>query len=272
MLVKISSYLFCVVICLSSCNPSNKEHNTIENKSANLVVHHLKNEETFDAQLIEIDSFILAYGKVASSLDYSKEDGTFEHADAHLNEEGDFLRVDEQFRESNDGIAGLRSFYVLDKKVFASRELVSANGSSASGELIERISYYAPNGTCLKTKERKGSSEDVMKRIPFNAVPKLVCNFDRVLDMLNQKNEFRLTFQGFINAKDGKYLVVGEPGENTFTSALKIEKPDAFIREVEKDQLKFINGTIFVNFDKVREMNGYTFQRYLSASWSKPNV
>ena len=79
MLVKICSYLFCVVICLSSCNPSNKEHNTIENKNANLVVHHLKNEETFDAQMIEIDSFILTYGKVASSLDYSKTRYLIDH-------------------------------------------------------------------------------------------------------------------------------------------------------------------------------------------------
>lgn len=253
--------------CIMSCSPSNKEHNSPEAKSVNVVVHHLKNEESFDAQMKEIDSFVVAHGKVASSLDYSKEDGTFEHADAHLNEEGDFLRVDEQFKEANGGATGLRSFYVLDKKVFASKELLSV---STSGELIERISYYAPNGSCLKTKERKGSSEDVMKRIPFNAVPKVVCNFDRVLDMLNQKNEFRLTFQGFINAKDGKYLVVGEPGENTYTSALKIDKSDAFIQQVEKDQIRFINGTIYVNFDKVREPNGFTYQRYLGASWSKP--
>ena len=65
--------------------------------------------------------------------------------------------------------------------------------------------------------------------------------------------------------------MVGEPGENTYTSSLKIDKPDAFIQEVEKDQIRFINGTIYVNFDKVREPNGFTYQRYLGASWSKPN-
>ena len=56
-------YFFCFIslffILVTSCNPSGKKGSVIKRNKA-LIVHHLKDESSFDKQVIEIDSFILA--------------------------------------------------------------------------------------------------------------------------------------------------------------------------------------------------------------------
>ena len=121
----IYSYLFLTVSILFfvACKPSKPSDKLSAKSEKDLVVHELKNESTFDQQMAEIDTFILAFGSVASSLDYSKEDGTFEHVDAHMNKENEFIRLDETFKEKNNGPSGINYFYVLDGKTFCSRQI-----------------------------------------------------------------------------------------------------------------------------------------------------
>lgn len=258
------SVLFLTIV--SACKPNQDDKSVSKRKKA-LIVHHLKDEESFDKQASEIDSFVLAYGKVASSLDYTKENDAFIHVDAHLDDNDKILLIEEQFQEPFDGEIGVRKYYLQKGKIFKTREVF--HNSKNAQTFIERISYYAPNGECLKTKERTGSSEIILEKIPFNAVPKFVCNVDRAMRALNQEKEFRITFQGFVKSKDGEFIVVGEPGEDTYTSALKIDPKDSFIQEIQKDQLKYLNGTIYLQYEKIRETSGLTYQRLLKASWEK---
>ncbi len=258
------SVLFLTIV--SACKPNQDDKSVSKRKKA-LIVHHLKDEESFDKQASEIDSFVLAYGKVASSLDYTKENDAFIHVDAHLDDNDKILLIEEQFQEPFDGEIGVRKYYLQKGKIFKTREVF--HNSKNAQTFIERISYYAPNGECLKTKERTGSSEIILEKIPFNAVPKFVCNVDRAMRALNQEKEFRITFQGFVKSKDGEFIVVGEPGEDTYTSALKIDPKDSFIQEIQKDQLKYLNGTIYLQYEKIREASGLTYQRLLKASWEK---
>ncbi len=258
-------------LTITSCNPSERT-NTPEKRRKSLIVHHLKDEASFDKQVQEIDSFVLAYGKAASSLDYSKNDGTSIHVDAHMDEDNHFVLIQEFFQEANEGENGTKSYYFQKNKVFVTKEIFQNAAEIANPTFTERISYYAPNGICVKTKERKGSSIAILDKIPFNAVPKYVCNIDRAMRALNHEDEFRLTFQGIINSQQGKYMVVGEPGENGYTSALKIDREDDFIKPILKDELRFINGTIYVQFDRIRETNGFTYQRLLKGSWTEEGL
>jgi hypothetical protein len=255
-----------ILSIISACKPNNDDKSVNKRKKA-LIVHHLKDEETFDKQAIEIDSFVLAYGKVATSLDYGKENGAFIHVDAHLDDNENILLIEEQFKEPFDGEIGLRKYYLQKGKIFKTREVF--HNSKNAQTFIERVSYYAPNGECLKTKERTGSNEVILDKIPFNAVPKFVCNVDRAMRALNQEKEFRLTFQGFTSSSNGEYIIVGEPGKDTYSSALKVDPKDAFIQEVKKDEFKYVNGTIYLQFEKIRETTGLTYQRLIKASWEK---
>ena len=259
-----------VCLIITSCNPSEKKSSIIKRKKA-LIVHHLKDEASFDLQVQEIDSFILANGKVATSLDYSKENGESIQVDAHLDDSEKFLLAQENFTSAQEGESGIRFYYFNKNKVFVTKEIFQNAINISNPTFTERVSYYAPNGICVKTKERKGSSTDILTKIPFAAIPKYVCNIDKAMRAINREGEFRLTFQGFINAPQGKYMVVGEPGKEGFTSALKIDKPDDFIKEIEKDEMRYVNATIYLQFERILETNGYKFQRYLKGSWSKLN-
>ena len=255
-----------ILTIISACKP-NQDDKSINKRKQALIVHHLKDEASFDKQSIEIDSFVLALGKVTSSLDYSKENGAFIHVDAHMDDNENILLIEEEFQEPFDGEIGLRKYYLQKGKIFKTREVL--HNSKNAQTFIERISYYAPNGQCLKTKERTGSSELILDKIPFNAIPKFVCNVDRAMRALNKEKEFRITFQGFVTGKDGEYMVVGEPGKDTYTSALKVDPNDKFIKELKEDEYRFVNGTIYLHHEKIRETNGLTYQRLLKASWEK---
>jgi len=249
---------------LTSCKPSNETTLRKSKTNKNLIVKELKDEKSFDDQAIKIDSFVLAYGKVASSLDYSKSDGTFIHVDAHLDEKDHFLLVEEEFENPVSNEKGTKKYYFQKDKIFKTVE------EFLEKEIYKiRVSYYAPNGTCLKTKENTATDAFTINKKNYVAVPKYVCNFDKALRVLNQQKEFRITFQGFVKAKEGEYMIVGAPGKDAFTSALRVSLQDPFIQEIKKDEVSFLNGTIYLSFEKIRETNGFTYQRLIKGSWEK---
>ena len=65
---KISFFIFSVLLVLVACksNSSKKSVNTSNQSQKDLIVYKLKDEKSFDKQMLEIDSFVLAYGKFAS--------------------------------------------------------------------------------------------------------------------------------------------------------------------------------------------------------------
>jgi hypothetical protein len=212
---KLSFYFLSMVLLLVGCksNNSKKSIDQTEKPQKDLIVYTLKDEKSFDKQMMEIDSFVLAYGKFASSLDYGKEDKTTIHVDAHLDNEENIVKLVENFTDKDATSMGTNSFYLHDGKVFMSKEIFVTNTST---DFIERISYYAPNGICLKSKERKAVSEVSLQKAKFEAVPKTVCSIDRAMRALNQEKEFATTFQGFIASGKDSYMLVGTPGTGGF--------------------------------------------------------
>jgi hypothetical protein len=256
------------MLSLAACK-SNKSKLKTDNPQKELIVYTLKDEKSFDKQMMEIDSFVLAYGKFASSLDYSKEDKTSIHVDAHLDNDENIVKLVENFTDKDATRMGTNSFYLHNGKVFMSKEIYFTNESA---DFIERISYYAPNGICLKSKERKAISEVALQKAKFDAVPKTVCSIDRAMRALNQEKEFATTFQGFIQSGKDLYMLVGTPGEGGYTSALKVRPTDTFIAEIRKDELRYLNGTIYLQFEKIQEVGGFTYQSFIKGSWSKDGI
>ena len=259
------------LLILAACKSNNSKKSSEEQETPqkDLIVYKLKDEKSFDKQMMEIDSFVLAYGKFASSLDYSTEDKTTIHVDAHLDNDENIVKLVENFTNKDATRMGTNSFYLHHGKVFMTKEIFVNNGST---DFIERISYYAPNGICLKSKERKAVSEANLNKAKFDAVPKTVCSIDRAMRALNQEKEFATTFQGFIQSGKDLYIVVGTPGVGGYTSALKVKQTDPFIAEIRKDELRYLNGTIYLQFEKIQEVGGFTYQSFIKGSWSKEGL
>lgn len=264
-------YFLSMMLLVAACksNNSKKAKDQTEKPQKDLIVYTLKDEKSFDKQMMEIDSFVLAYGKFASSLDYGKEDKTTIHVDAHLDNEENIVKLVENFTDKDATSMGTNSFYLHEGKVFMSKEVFV---TTKSNDFTERISYYAPNGICLKSKERKAVSEALLSKAKFEAVAKTVCSIDRAMRALNQEKEFATTFQGFIASGKDSYMIVGTPGTGGFTSALKVKKGDKFIEEIRKDELRYLNGTIYLQFEKIEEVGGFTYQSLIKASWTKDGL
>ena len=268
---KFSLLFLTLLLVFAACKSNNSKKSTDENSPTekNLIVYKLKDEKSFDKQMMEIDSFVLAYGKFASSLDYGKEDKTTIHVDAHLDNEENIVKLVENFTEKDAARMGTNSFYLHKGKVFMTKEIYVTNSST---DFIERISYYAPNGVCLKSKERKAVSETALQKATFSAIPKTVCSIDQAMRALNQEKEFATTFQGFIQSGKDLYMIVGTPGTGGYTSALKVRSSDPFIAEIRKDELRYLNGTIYLQFEKIQEVGGFTYQSFIKGSWSKEGL
>ncbi len=262
-----SLFILSALLFLAACksNNSKKSSDTNQTSQKDLIVYKLKDEKSFDKQMMEIDSFVLASGKFASSLDYGKEDKTTIHVDAHLDNDENIIKLVENFTEKDAIRMGSNSFYLHHGKVFMTKEIFVTNESA---DFTERISYYAPNGICLKSKERKAVSEANLQKAKYEAVPKTVCSIDRPMRALNQEKEFATTFQGFIQSGKDTYMLVGTPGAGGYTSALKVRQNDPFIAEIRKDELRYLNGTIYLQFDKIQEVGGFTYQSFIKGSWS----
>ncbi len=266
---KLNLFILAILLILTACKSSNSKKLHRETPQKGLIVYKLKDEKSFDKQMMEIDSFVLAYGQFASSLDYSKEDKTTIHVDAHLDNDDNIVKLVENFTDKDATRMGTNSFYLHNGKVFITKEIFTSTSSSF---ISERISYYAPNGICLKSKERKAVSEAALQKATFDAVPKNVCTIDRAMRALNQEKEFATTFQGFIQSGKDSYMLVGTPGTGGYTSALKVRQNDPFIAEIRKDELRYLNGTIYLQFDKIQEVGGFTYQSFIKGSWNKEGV
>ena len=266
---KLNLFILAILLILTACKSSNSKKLHRETPQKGLIVYKLKDEKSFDKQMMEIDSFVLASGQFASSLDYSKEDKTTIHVDAHLDNDDNIVKLVENFTDKDATRMGTNSFYLHNGKVFITKEIFT---STTSSFISERISYYAPNGICLKSKERKAVSEAALQKATFDAVPKNVCTIDRAMRALNQEKEFATTFQGFIQSGKDSYMLVGTPGTGGYTSALKVRQNDPFIAEIRKDELRYLNGTIYLQFDKIQEVGGFTYQSFIKGSWNKEGV
>jgi hypothetical protein len=265
----LSLFILAMLLTLAACKSNNSKKSIQETPQKGLIVYKLKDEKSFDKQRMEIDSFVLAYGQFASSLDYSKEDKTTIQVDAHLDNDDNIVKLVENFTDKDAARMGTNTFYLHNGKVFITKEIFTSTSSSS---IAERISYYAPNGICLKSKERKAVSEAALPKAKFDAVPKTVCNIDRAMRALNQEKEFATTFQGFIQSGKDTYMLVGTPGAGGYTSALKVRQNDPFIAEIRKDELRYLNGTIYLQFDKIQEVGGFTYQSFIKGSWTQEGL
>lgn len=225
-------------------------------------------EDAILAEMDAIEKLLSEKGQIASSLRYSKEDGTSIQVAAHLSDESELLKIEENFTEKNGGNFGTTTFYMKGKHPFVCKERFQ-DYSVNPAKFVERLTFYTEKGEVEKTIEKRVDHEDDLANVPYAAVEKANPNLKRAKEVLDQKGSYELTFQGFVDADDVGYLVVGEPAADGFSSALRISQIDPFITELRRDPKKHLNRKVQVVFDVVSDVTGFEFQMYESGSFVK---
>lgn len=228
----------------------------------------LSNEESIEAEILAIEETIAKSELVASSLNYAKESGEAVQVLAYLSEDHKMLKLEEKFSDGQGKNNGKIAFYMKDKLPFATKEHFEDNTTDPQApKFVERVSYYDAKGKVLATKEKRVNYEEELVNASFVSVPLHACSIDRAMRVLDQKDEFETTFQGFAVTEVLNYLIVGQPGDDGYSSTMRIEFEDDFIKDALKNQVKYLNRKCRVTFQTMQASSGFEYQVYTGGAW-----
>lgn len=249
--------LFLSLIVLASC--SGKSNEAILEKS------NKSNNGALEAEMKAIDSDIEQNGQLATSMRYTKNEDIYIVVNAHVNSAGKIVKIEEDFNDGAKGNNGKNSFYLKDDKVFASRAYYS-DMQSAKPAFVDRITYYDKNEKALNSIEKRVDYEEDLDRVEYSEVKTVALSIDRARRVLDQKGEFETTFQGFIDVNPLRYIIIGAKNSNGYVSSIRVDYDDDFIKMLLKDQNKYLNRKIFIQFENIIDPSGMQYQSYLSGN------
>jgi hypothetical protein len=241
---------------LFSCNNSEK-------KDKKVVKTILKEEDSFNAEMAAINAETAISGKTITSLRYAKEDGSSIVAQAHLSEKDVVMRIDEEYNNGNGKDFGKISYYMKDGKIFLTKEYFEDHSVKDIPKFVDRISYYSKDEKVEKTVEKRAELEEQLILYDYEPCALKQLSIKRARKILNQEGEYAITFQGFVNANAIYYLIVGENKTDGFTSALRVDYDDQFIKMLLKNEKQLIGKKIKVGFENITDNSGFQFQAYL---------
>ena len=260
---KFSIYAFAIVLSISfsACKNEVKENKNSETTETGF------NEETWLKAMKKIDEQIAVSDAIANSLYYSKETGESEKLVAFLSQENKILKVEESFSGTPSEDAGRIIYYLNQTKPLVTIELFEDKSGKDGVKFVERISYYDDNGQATYTKEKRVNYEEELENVSYQSVDLVTIKTDRIFRILNQEGEFQTTFQGLVETESLNYLIVGEPKVDGYTSAMRIEFEDHFVKEIYKNPKKYMNKKLRVTFQLSRLQDNFEYQIYTGRSW-----
>lgn len=244
-----------------SCSGTDKK------KDSEIVNTTLDSEASMEAEIKSIDEEITTSGQLLSSMRFTKGDGSLMWAHAHLSAAGKILKIDEEFNLGNDGDYGMNSYYLKDDVVFASREYYEDRIIKDKPMYIERLSYYDKKGKVLKTLEKKVDFEENIDTAPFKPGPLKGIKVNRAKQALNQEGEFVTLFQGFFEANAIQYIIVGGNEEDAFTSTVRVDQEDEFVRFLLMNEKECIGKKLKISFTNVTDDTGFEYQAYVQGGF-----
>jgi hypothetical protein len=249
------------ITLLSACGNDNSE-----GKEKEKVSQKLSNEDAIEAEIAAIEEEIVKADLVAHSLYYTKENGESIEVLAHLSNNNVILKLEENFSDGKNKNSGTITYYLKDKFPFVTKELFEDNTNTSAVKFVERVSYYDKKGKAISTKEKRVNFQEELANVAFVSVPLKSCSIEKAMRVLEQKGEFETTFQGFSLSEVLNYLIVGQPGEDGFSSTLRVEVEDKFINDALRNINSNMNRKCRVSF-QVTSSSGFEYQVYTGGEW-----
>lgn len=260
-----TTFFLLSIILLTGIFSACKEEKTGENQP--VVSKKLSQEDAMFAEMKAIDDLSEQLGQVATSLKYTNEKGESIVVHAFFGEDNTILKMDQEFSKGNNADYGKITYYLKEGLLFLSREYFQDN-SGSTPKFVDRISLYE-KGKVKKTIEKRVDYEDQLENTTYQPVSLVACNLSDAMDVLDQKGAYETTFQGFVDANQVTYLVVGEPKKDGFSSAIRTDELDSFIMELKRNPKKHLNRKIVVAFEVVTDPTGFEFQLYQGGKFAE---
>jgi nitrous oxide reductase len=117
----------------------------------------------------------------------------------------------------------------------------------------------------LYSSSRKAKDEESIAAISFRTDKKYSFKVDEALEILNQKGRFETRFQSFMSIGGKEFIIVSAFGKDPYYSVLAIQPDDKVVQALKKNEKKYLNKLLKVEFEEVTESNGFTFQGLIKA-------
>ena len=258
MTLKKIPYLILTLLALVACNTKTKP---LQDATVKNGISSFKNEAQYENVIKQIDgnqSLIQI-----RSLLYSNDEGKTQSVSGLIDENGEILKLSQEYSDGK-GIKVSLHFY------FKNRKLISTLNKTLflnekRGYCREIKSYYYENEVVVYSSSRKAKDEESIAAINFRADEKYSFKVDEALEILNQKGRFETRFQSFMSVGGKEFIIVSGIGKDPYYSVLAIQPDDKVVQALKKNEKKYLNKLLKVEFEEVTESNGFTFQGLLNA-------
>lgn len=174
------------------------------------------------------------------------------------------MKITEVFVKNSTSSQQEISFYRRDEKVVATRELVE---SKEVGKIffVERITYYDENEEPTSAKYRKAEFQDDLDTTTFMSTEAKKVDMQRAIDVMNSQGAFTSKFVQFFDPGGELWIIVGNPEEGGFRSALLLNDLDGDLQTMFQNPELYVGKPLALSFQIMREY-GTTYQLLLGAS------
>ena len=192
------------------------------------------------------------------SLLYTNDEGKTQSVSGLIDKNGEILKLSQEYSDGK-GIKVILDFY------FENRRLICTLNKTLfvddkRGYCREIKSYYIENDMVVYCCSRKAKDEESIASLNFRTDKKYSFKIDEALEILNQKGRFETRFQSFMSIGGKEFIIVSAIGKDPYYSVLAVQPDDKAIQMLKKNEGKFLNKLLKVEFVEITESNGFSFQ------------
>ena len=213
---------------------------------------------------IQSDSTLLE----ASSLEYSKNDGTSYFVNARIDANNTIYKLKNTIKDTIREI--IEEFYYLNSK----KKISSRTVTSYETEFVlynQVVSFYNDSGGIVYTGSRSHSNIDSIDNMVFEKYKLNIDHNDLLAqNIIQQKEEFETNFRGFINLDiyNMNFIKIGS-NNGVYSSLLAVSEESPVLEELKQNENKYIGSPLRVDFMKINQADGFSYQLLLNVTMNQ---
>lgn len=166
------------------------------------------------------------------------------------------LELEESFE---NGMVSTTHYYFTGGALFYAKQQAYDYNKAKNGYL-EIISYFGSNHKIIYSASKIADTEEDLQSMAYYMCKKTDFDAKRAIQIINQKGPYETRFQGSLETEVYKFLIVGTSGINGQKTAIAYTKSFPLAEEMVKNESKYRNKKLRVEFTRVTEINNFTYQ------------
>jgi len=253
-------FSYTMFIAISACSV-----NTETDQQIDIAQSEIIQDNELDMIMKKIDDKLPDLTRIESMV-YYKEDASSVEATAYLDENNLITKITQEHLDGPTGYKTVIQFYSNKGVRFASRK-TSVKVANENPYFSEEITFYDTNGIPNYSKERTAEYEANIDGQYFISIDTIRHNDKEAFLILQQKDTYATTFQGFVESGPFHFLIVGGNTNNdSYTASLSIQEDSPTLRYLRQQGKQALGTELHIEFERYIDPTGYMMQILRSVS------